>query len=163
LAETHEARIAVIENAQIAHQIGPPGASKEGKVCVVTIDQPITNESFRKRVFNVHIGVGKKQTGKRRRSTYRNVLTIYPEFPTLITSVNRERDRKMRQVFEQLVEPDIDRVDDSLYSTLPRETRHPPRNTDADFKWRRCLAPGFLDERRFLRASFVLLGPGENE
>src|SRR5205823_4977405 len=118
LAETHESRIAVIENAQIAHQIGPPGTGKEGKVCVVTIDQPITNESFRKGVFNVHIGVGKKQTRQRRRSTHLNVLTVDPEFPTPIASVNRERDREMRQMPNQLVEAEVDRVDDSLHSTL---------------------------------------------
>src|SRR5262245_45218520 len=30
----------------LAPQIGPPCVGKEGEVCVVTIDQPITNESF---------------------------------------------------------------------------------------------------------------------
>ena len=64
------------------------------------------------------IGIGKKQTRERRRSTYLNVLTIYPEFPAPIASVDGQRDRKMRQVFNQLLEADVRGVDDTLDSTL---------------------------------------------
>jgi len=61
-----------------------------------------------------------------------NVLTIYPEFPTLITSVDGERDRKMRQMMEQRIETDICVGLDTLDSTITRNTRQPPGSADAD-------------------------------
>jgi hypothetical protein len=102
-------------------------------MCVVTIDQPITDESFSKRVFDVHIGVGKKQTRQRCRSTDLDVLPVYPEFPALITSVDGERDGKMRQMVEQRIETDIRVGVDAFDSTFPRYSCQPPGSTDTDF------------------------------
>src|SRR5262249_53134440 len=82
------------------------------------------------------------------------VLTIYPEFPTLITGVHRERNWEMCQVFKQLLKLDVYRVDNSLYSAFTRQTGEPPGSTDADFPKGRSFAPALFKRRHFFRIIF---------
>src|SRR5262245_55278107 len=100
---------------------------------VIAINHPITNKSFCKRVFDVHIGVGKKQTRQCRRSTQFDVLTIYPELPTFIASVNREGNWNMCQVFKDLPERNVGGCLDAFDSTVAIKTCEPSWKTNAHF------------------------------
>ena len=107
VAENVKARIAIIENAEIASQIRITCAGEERERGLVAIDKSITDESFHQTGAKMDIGAGKEQARQRGTGTHFQELTVSKKLPSLIAKVSTEHNGDVSQMPEKLGESDV--------------------------------------------------------
>src|SRR5436190_18752934 len=150
LAKGMAARGTRPEKSEVATHVIVAEAGEKREVALLTVDQPVTNEAFRKGRLHGEVSTAKEHTSQPRRVGKTEVKAVREELPAMGTVIEGAGSDHV-DALQDVAKLDVHVRHRSTHAEVPRHSRHPTRQADPKLcvgRW--CTAT--LHRRRFLRS-----------